>query len=321
MKRFDITVAGELNLDLILNRVPEVLPPDQERIVDRIDLTLGSSSAIVAHNLAALGCRVGFGSCVGDDTFGDIALKRLFDAGVDVSTVSRMKDGTGTGVSIILVRKEWRNILTFLGSIPRLRADDLNVNYLSSSRHFHISSYFLQRELQPGLPGLLRALKSAGLTISLDTNDDPEGEWKAGLDNILPLVDIFLPNEREAIGIAQCPDIHESLRRLAAVVPLVVIKRAEKGALASNQGRVIESPAVSAELVDAVGAGDSFNAGFLHEYIQGSPLEACLWGGNQAAGLSITAPGGTEAFRKPENIHRVFGERSCERLALDEAES
>ena len=70
MPRFDVTIAGELNLDLILYGLPEQLPPERELLADRMMLTLGSSSAIVAHNLAALGSRVGFQSRIGDDPLG-----------------------------------------------------------------------------------------------------------------------------------------------------------------------------------------------------------------------------------------------------------
>ena len=87
MPRFDVTIAGELNLDVILYGLPEELPPEHELLTDRMMLTLGSSSAIVAHNLAALGSRVGFQSRIGDDSLGQIALQRLNESGVDVSRV------------------------------------------------------------------------------------------------------------------------------------------------------------------------------------------------------------------------------------------
>ena len=72
MARFDVTIAGELNLDLILYGLPEVLLPERELLATGMMLTLGSSSAIVAHNLASLGCKVGFSSCVGADDFGEL---------------------------------------------------------------------------------------------------------------------------------------------------------------------------------------------------------------------------------------------------------
>ena len=121
MPRFDVTIAGELNLDLILYGLPEELAPERELLASDMALTLGSSSAIVAHNLAALGSKVGFTSCIGEDDFGTIALQRLREIGVDVSTVVRMAAPTKTGLTVILPRPEWRNILTYPGTIAELR--------------------------------------------------------------------------------------------------------------------------------------------------------------------------------------------------------
>src|SRR6202795_811170 len=113
MPRFDVTIAGELNLDLILYGLPEELPPERELLADRMLLTLGSSSAIVAHNMAALGSRVGFQSLIGEDPLGKIALDRLAEGGVDISRVRRVPGPATTGLSIILQRTGWRNILTY----------------------------------------------------------------------------------------------------------------------------------------------------------------------------------------------------------------
>ena len=188
-------------------------------------LTLGSSSAIVAHNLASLGCKVGFSSCVGNDNFGEIAVGRLRAAGVDVSTVRQLGGQAKTGLTVILPRQEWRNILTYAGTISALSMVHLDLSYLASAKHFHLSSYYLQSGLQAQVPKLLRELKSAGLTISLDTNDDPDDRWESGLSEVLPLVDVLLPNEREAMKIAGCGTLEAALARLSELVPLVVVKQ------------------------------------------------------------------------------------------------
>jgi sugar/nucleoside kinase (ribokinase family) len=296
--RFDVTIAGELNLDLILYGLPEDLPPERELLASGMMLTLGSSSAIVAHNLASLGCKVGFSSCVGADDFGEIALERLRAAGVEVSTVRRLGGDARTGLTVILPRGKWRNILTYLGTMSALKLEHLDLEYLASSRHFHLSSYFLLRGLQPQVAGLLRELKSAGLTISMDTNDDPDGMWESGLMNVLPLVDVLLPNEREAMKIAGRDDLESALTRLTELVPLVVVKMGARGAMACRGEERLHCPALKLdEAVDTVGAGDSFDAGFLSEFVRGAGLAACLHKGNLAGALSTTRPGGTEAFR------------------------
>src|SRR5437660_11407548 len=113
MRRFDVTIAGELNLDLILYGLPEQLPRDRELLARGMTLTLGSSSAIVAHNLAALGDRVGFISRIGDDQVGQIALDLLSASGVVISKVRRVIGSTKTGLTAIFQRDGWRNILIF----------------------------------------------------------------------------------------------------------------------------------------------------------------------------------------------------------------
>jgi len=302
MPRFDVTIAGELNLDLILYGLPEQLPPERELLADRMMLTLGSSSAIVAHNLSALGSRVGFQSRIGDDPLGQIAMERLQQSGVDISLVRRVPGSTTTGLTVILHHEAWRNILTYSGTIAETSWEDLDLDYLADSRHFHFSSYYLQRGLRPRLGELFQYLKSKGLTISLDTNDDPDDKWEGGLHEILRHVDVFLPNEREACKAAGTEDLEAAVHKLSAMAPLVVVKLGPKGAMAQRGAERVIVESREVVTVDTVGAGDSFDAGFLHEFVRGSDLATCLRSGNQAGALSTTRPGGTEAFR--DRLHR-----------------
>ena len=299
MPRFDVTIAGELNLDLILYGLPEQLLPERELLADRMMLTLGSSSAIVAHNLSALGSRVGFQSRIGDDPMGKIALERLQEGKVDTSKVRVVPGQTTTGLTVILHHPEWRNILTYSGTIAELAWNDLDLDYLADSRHFHFSSYYLQKGLQPRVAELFQYLKSKGLTISLDTNDDPDDRWESSLHDLLPYVDVFLPNEREACKAAGTEDLEQAIRTLSGRVPLLVVKLGRKGALAQmGAERFTAAPSQELTPVDSVGAGDSFDAGFLHEYVRGADMAKCLASGNAAGALSTSRPGGTEAFRE-----------------------
>ncbi|MBZ5600057.1 MAG: sugar kinase [Acidobacteriia bacterium] len=313
MPRFDVTVAGELNLDLILYGLPDELPPERELIAERMMLTLGSSSAILAHNLAALGRRVGFISRIGDDHLGQIALDRLGAGGVDVSKVRRTTGVPKTGLTVILQRERWRNMVTYAGTIFELNFEDLDLGYLADSRHFHLSSFYLQRGLQNRVAELFQKLKAAGLSISLDTNDDPDDRWQGGLTDVLRHVDVFLPNEREARKIAGTEDLQTALARLAKLVPVVVVKLGAEGAMAQRGSERFTSPAVKVNAVDAVGAGDSFDAGFLSQYVCGADLPACLTMGNLAGALSTTRSGGTEAFRDHQYREQFFRENLARR--------
>jgi sugar/nucleoside kinase (ribokinase family) len=182
------------------------MPLERELLATDFRMTLGSSSAIVAHNLAALGVSVGFITRLGDDALGSIALERLAERGVDLTCVKRVSGSTSTGVTILLNhggregREGKRHILTYPGTMFEMVAADLDMAYLASSRHFHLSSFFLHKALQPDLARICRQLKSEGLTLSLDTNDDPDDRWGGGLDELLGIVDVFFPMRMRPAG-------------------------------------------------------------------------------------------------------------------------
>lgn len=312
MAKLDISIAGEINLDLILYGLPEQMATERELLASDFAMTLGSSSAILAHNLAALGSRVGFVTKAGSDSFGSLAMERLRERGVDLTRVVR---GAKSGVTLILPHGSRRHILTYPGTISELLYSDLDLDYLASARHFHMSSLFLQRELLPHVPELFRRMKAAGLTTSLDTNDDPDDRWDAILDQILPQVDILLPNEREAQKMSRADDLETALTRLAQKVGLVAIKTGAAGAVAMQNGRRFSAPGVAVEVVDPVGAGDSFDAGFLHQFLRGADVGTCLAHGNLCGAFSTTACGGTEAFRdegRTREFIRRHGEKGQE---------
>jgi sugar/nucleoside kinase (ribokinase family) len=149
---------------------------------------------------------------------------------------------------------------------------------------------------------LFRHVKERGLTTSLDTNDDPDEEWSEDLFPLLKYVDVLLPNEREACQISHAQNVEAAAKFLSGVVPLVVIKRGSQGALAQRGNDIFSASPIASAFVDAVGAGDSFDAGFIHQYIRGTGIEDCLKFGNIAGALSVTRAGGTEAFR--DKSHR-----------------
>lgn len=306
MARFDVTVVGELNLDMILYGLPQELEPEREHLADRLALTLGSSSAIFAHNLSVMGSKVGFITRIGDDSLGRIALERLSEGGADVSRVRVVSGATKTGLTVILTRPTYRNILTYPGTMFDMCFEDLDLDYLASSKHFHLSSFFLHKSLRPRIAELFRRMKEAGLTTSLDTNDDPEDLWETDCREVLRYVDIFFPNEREAKKVAGVPDLETAVARLSQMVPILAIKLGPEGAMVMRDGRKIVLPPQKVEAVDPVGAGDSFDAGFLHQFVRGADLSTCLAYGNLAGAFSTTRPGGTEAFRDRAHFGQFF---------------
>lgn len=297
MKRFDVTLAGECNLDLLLHGLPEDLPTDRELLANGMALALGGSPAITAHNLAALGSRTGFITVRAADSFGQFCTEELVAAGVDLSHAVSAPPDACTGVSVLLEHEHSRRTLTWSGAAHDLRWEDLDLDYLASARHFHLSSYFLQEKLRGDIPRLFAHLKQAGLTISLDPNDDPQDEWGEDFLEVLRYVDVLMPNEREACAITREADPAAALKQLAKRVPLLVVKQGARGATAFHGRQRFHAEACAVSPLDAIGAGDSFNAGFLHAWLQGTSVEDSLRMGNLAGAFSTTAAGGTTALR------------------------
>src|SRR3954469_2017308 len=224
LKPFDVAIAGEINLDLVLYGLPAQMPLERELLANDFRITLGSSSAIVAHNLASLGSRVIFMTMVGRDEFGRIALDRLASSGVDVSgTLS--SSSSSSGVTLSLPHGDERHILTYPGTIAELTVRSLDFDHFTQARHVHLSSLYLQHGLHQDLAQLFARFKTAGLSISLDTNDDPEDRWGAPLDELLPYVDVFLPSESEICRMAGISDLFVAIRTCPSRVPTIVVKR------------------------------------------------------------------------------------------------
>lgn len=291
MKSFDLLVAGEINPDLILsgNVIPEF--GQVEKLVDTAALTIGSSSAIFACGAARLGLKVAFIGVCGDDVFGRFMLDEMSKRDVDVDHVLIHKDGQ-TGLSVILNHQADRAILTHPGLIAELRASDISDELLRQSRHLHVASYFLQTKLQPDLPSLFRRARSLGLTTSLDTNYDPSEKW-IGFDELLSVTNVFLPNEKEAVSLTGEANVDLAADRLGSRVEALGIKLGAEGALGVRDGARFRVASIPVKVVDTVGAGDSFDAGFLYGYLNSWSLEKSLRLACVCGALSTQQAGGT----------------------------
>ena len=306
--RFDVTIAGEINLDLVLDGIPEPMPVERELLASAFRITLGSSAAILAHNLSALGTRVGFASLAARDEFSKMAMAYLAARNVDLSGIKYSDGPAGSGVTVVVNHGPVRHILSYLGTAGEMTGAHLDIDYLCSARHFHLSSLFLLKGLHKDLPSLFKAIRLRGLTISLDTNDDPDDAWAGVLDELLPLIDVLLPNERELLRITKTESIDAALAAVSRKVPLTVVKRGAKGAIIQQGDMRHIVPAIDVVPVDTIGAGDSFNAGFLACYVRGLPPAECAAMGNLTGAVSTMKPGGIEAFRDREFLRNSFAE-------------
>lgn len=310
-KQLDVLAIGELNVDLILNNISGFPVVGKEIHAGSMVLTLGSSTAIFASNLSSLGMKVGFLGKIGADPFGDLVKKSLVRNRIDTSLVITEKN-LSTGATIVLNYSEDRAMVTYPGAMDYLTLNDISDEALMKARHIHFSSLFFQPGIKNNLHILFKRAKDLGLTTSLDTQWDPTEKWDFDYKKILPYVDVFLPNEAEFLNIAKAEYINDALKAIGPFANNIVVKRSNRGSLLHTKaGEVIELPAyLNREVVDAIGAGDSFNAGFIFRFVSGKPLKECLDFGNLTGALSTTVAGGTAAFASKkdirENIMRKF---------------
>jgi sugar/nucleoside kinase (ribokinase family) len=198
-----------------------------------------------------------------------------------------------TGITVSITSASDRALVTYLGAIAALRAEDLPDKIFAAYDHFHVSSWFLQDGLRAGLKERFAAARRAGLTTSLDPGYDPSERWNPALLDVLAEVDVFLPNEVEIRGITGCIDLEAGMRKLDNGTLLVVGKLGAEGCVAWHRGERIRVAALPVETVDTTGAGDSFNAGFLHAWLRKQGLSDCLRFAAACGALSTRGLGGT----------------------------
>jgi sugar/nucleoside kinase (ribokinase family) len=287
-----LLIVGEINVDFVFKGCHALPMPGKEVLADDFVMTPGSSSMICAMGLARLGDQVAFHGLLGVDASGTFCLQALREAGIDVSTL-RPDSGLRTGVTASLSTSQDRALVTFSGAIAQLRAEDIRDEWLAAADHLHVSSYYLQKALRPGCRELFARAKAAGLSTSLDPGFDPAQGWEGDLLDVLREVDVFLPNEQELQAITGRDDVREALASLQNGCTQTVVKRGREGCSTLHHDRWLDVPAYAVEAIDSTGAGDSFDAGFLHAWLRELSLPDCMRWGSACGSLSTRGIGGT----------------------------
>ncbi len=304
-KKYDVVIVGELNVDLILNNIEGDIEIGKEVFSRNMTLTLGSSSAIFASNLSVLGTNVSFIGKIGNDNFGDLVVTSLQKSGVDISNLISTPDNY-TGITVAMSYGDDRAMVTYPGAMSELKVVDITDDKLAEARHLHVSSIFLQEGLLPDIQVLFQRAKSLGMTTSLDPQWDPSEKWNVNMEELLPYVDIFLPNESELMAMTNTVSIEEGINKIIAFSNNIVVKQGTKGVSLFSKNKRIDVPAfLNNDVVDAIGAGDSFNSGFINAFIKGKEITKCLEDGAITGAINTTASGGTTAFEDKEKVKQL----------------
>ena len=305
MKAFDVLVVGELNVDIILDDIQGFPKIGKEILAKELNITLGSSSAIFASNLSALDTSVAFMGKTGNDAFSEFIRKALETKKVHTGFILQ-SDQYKTGLTLVMNYGMDRANITFPGAMEHLCGNEVTDDLLMQAKHLHVSSIFLQTGLIDTIGELFQRAKKLGLTTSMDPQWDPAETWALELDSLLPHIDVFLPNAEEFKCLTKSPDIASGLERIASAARVVVIKDGVNGAHLWHSGKLLTKPAyLNTRVADCIGAGDSFDAGFISEYLKGEKLERCLEVGNIMGAINTMASGGTAAFENLERIKEI----------------
>lgn len=308
-KKWDVIVTGELNIDIILNDIHSFPEMGKDIQAEQFSFVLGSSSAIFACNIASLGAKVAFCGVIGNDYFGDFVLKKLKERKIDTSMVHRTNE-CHTGVTVVLNYDNDRAMVTYHGTMALTSIDMIPFDIFKDARHFHLSSCYLLPKLLNRLPEIYQRAQQAEMTTSLDPQWDPHEKWNLDITALLKHLDVFFLTESEMQNMTKDKDVKSTMEKISSEKSIIVIKRGTHGStLFSRKSGFCHAGAyLNKDIADAIGAGDSFNAGFIYKFINGSKLSECQDFGSLVAAVSTTRPGGTAAFDDPAEVPGIMNE-------------
>lgn len=290
--RPQIICAGRLYCDLVFTDVPRLPTLGTETFAEGLGLHAGGGAFITAAALAALGWPTALWSMLPGAPFDGIVARDIIDSGVDTTFCDATPNGGAPQITVAIATQGDRAFLSHKAGAA-IPPRDLPGSPL---RHLHIGELRTLSEH----PGLIAQARAAGLSISLDCGWDDALLSNAGnLAQLIDQVDVFLPNSVElarlvALGLPENP------------ARLTVVKCSDQGAKAYHRGDWLTAPAHAVSVIDATGAGDAFNGGFIARWLAGDPLEACLAAGNTCGAASVQAAGGTGGFaRLPHEMNRA----------------
>lgn len=303
MKKWDVYVYGDVNIDVVVPGVDRLPEPGSEVDVPVMETFVGGGAALFALGLAKLGLKPVFQGSVGKDMYGEYIRSLFVQLGVDDCLLLN-SDSKKTGISISFTNEKDRCFLTYRGTNEGLSLKHLDLDQLSGAKHVHVTGYEGATNHAEYLDMLTRIHAMGDVTVSFDVGWDMTGVWYEGIYELLPMIDVLFMNETECMHYTRCDDVETGARKLAEKAGMAVIKLGKTGAMAIRDGEKYFAPAYKVSAVDTTGAGDSFNAGFVYGFLKGLPMEECLRCGNGCGALSVTKLGGNTGFPFREELEK-----------------
>lgn len=300
-----LIAAGEFFFDLIFYKLDHLPRLGEELVTPNFAITLGGGAPTTAITAARLGRRVQLAMVLGDTTLDEFAVHKLKSEGVSTKLV-RHRRGSMAALTVAVSLPKDRFFLTYPGSNAYLEKYLLSTTGLKSLMagghvHFGLSP----RDWQP-YANLVRRLKKQGVTTSWDLGWHPEAVALPGFRDLYAALDVVFLNKIEALRYAREKSPARAMRRLASPGQVIVVKLGAEGAIAMSPRGAAEAESMKVTAVDTTGAGDAFNGGFLHKWMDGAKLEDCLLTGNVCGALSTTKPGGSAGTPTLPKLNRAL---------------
>lgn len=290
----DVMCGGILVADLFVPPLSRL--PAEGELVATGDFLIdsGGCAANVATCLSKLGVSAGVAGKIGNDVFGDFILRDLAQKGVDESGISR-SDKHGTSKTVILpVTGEDRRYVHTFGANADFRAEDFDPIALTRAKVFYVGGFLILPELsQSGLRDAFKRAREHGARTVLDVVVPAGGQASLNdLNDVLPWVDYFLPNDEEALHLTGLREPHQQARCfLDAGCGTVVITLGARGSLLMDARQTIEAGIYKVDVVDASGSGDAFAGGFIAGLLQGWDMPHTLRFASAVGASACTALG------------------------------
>ena len=240
MKKYDVIVIGDANIDLVVAGCNELPAPGQEVLVQSMKMHVGGGAALFSLALAKLGLKLAFNGILGMDGFGQYVRNRFTESGIDTRSIRG--SGIDTGISIAINPERDRSFITYPGSNAELSMSLLDMESVASARHVHLTGY-RGRQNHAEFMETVRAVKALGATASLDVGWDDTGEWFTGIYELMGEVDVFFLNEVEAEHYTGCSDLKAVVAKLSAYSKHFIVKLGAAGAAATVNGHRNSVPA------------------------------------------------------------------------------
>ena len=299
-----VLCAGILVADLVIPPLAELPAPGELTATDDFLLAPGGCAANVAISLAKLGVPSAVSGRVGADFFGDFLQGELHAYGVDTSGLQRSAErGTSKTVVLPVIGQDRRFIHSF-GANAEFTIQEVDRALLADCDVFYLGGHLVLPAVSASeLAELCREARADGARTVLDVVVPHEAEVSLeSVDDVLPHVDFFVPNEDEARALTGEPDPHrQAARLLEAGAGTVIVTRGTAGSVLRSPDEFLEVPAPHVLSVDQAGAGDGFSAGLIAGLLAGWDSERMVRFASVIGASATTALGCTTGvYSRPE---------------------